>query len=142
MLLRKIKLMGLLCLTISLISFAKVTVAANETSSNFMIRLFNNTDKNELLRYFIISKGQTTIEGVLAAGDDHGQAIKIYNKASEARAEVIIKDMANHILWDGSVTYYGTQGDFYTTTISLDSHYNVGTHAFPTIQQISFDIHS
>ena len=137
------KLISSRLMVISLLSYASISSAANMGSSNFDIRVFNNTSLNQPLHYSVASEGQAPVEGVLLVGDEHGKLIKVDGESKDkAIAEIVVTDSAGHTVWDNKVSFWGASSEFYTNTVSLDSHYNVGTNAFPSIHAIGFDIRS
>jgi hypothetical protein len=140
--LKKVKLVSAIVLTAPFFVYSAASTAAKAESSNFMIKLFNNTTINQPLHYSVTSQGHDSVEGMLPVGDNNGKSITIKgNKSSDkASAEVILTDTAGHVVWNGTVSFYGKTSEFYSITISLDSHYNVGTNSFPTIHTISYDI--
>lgn len=143
MLQKKVKMISSMLIAIPLFSYASISSAANTGSSNFEIRLFNNTSLNQPLHYSVISDGHSPVEGALPVGDDHGTLIKVDGASSDkTSAEIVVTDSAGHTIWDNKVSFWGTPPTFYTNTVSLDSHYNVGTNANPDIHAIGFNIRS
>jgi hypothetical protein len=143
MLQKKVKSISLMLIAISSFSYASISSAANTGSADFEIRLFNNTSINQPLHYSVTSEGQAPVEGVLPVGDDHVKLIKIDGESKDkAGAEIVVADSAGHTIWDNKVYFWGASRAFYTNTVSLDSHYNVGTNAYPSIHVIGFDIRS
>lgn len=115
---------------------------ANSDSPDFMVKLFNNTSVNQPLHYSVTGEGHSPVEGMLALGDANGRSVVINGDSSSDKvsAEVVLKDMAGHVVWKESVSFYEKTSEFYSRTISLDSHYSIGTNTFPTIHTISYDI--
>lgn len=143
MLCKKIKSVSTMLLAIPLLSYSVISAADNPTSSDFVIRLFNNTSLTKPLHYSVKGDGQAPVEGQLLVGDNHGMTIEIDSKsADKGSAEVIVTDAKGNMVWDGTVSFYGKASEFYTKTLSLDSHYSVGANTFPSVHSISFDIHS
>src|SRR5690348_8689417 len=111
MLQKKSNMLGAMLTAISLFSYATLSPAADVPSSNFDIRLFNNTSINQPLYYYVNSEGQHSYAGTLAYGDEQGQLIKIDSKAKDkAQAEIVVKDSKGHTVWGSHVSYWGSTG--------------------------------
>lgn len=132
MLSRKVNLI-ILAMTMYLLSSL---VSANTNTSDFVVRLFNNTAYTQPLHYYINPHGQYPLEGDILRGDEHGVAINICS--NDEKTEIILADKSGIILWDGLVAFYGN--DFYIRTVKLDANHSLGAHAVPTIRTIVFDL--
>lgn len=143
MLSKKSNVLNSMLVAISLFSYATISAADNMESSNFDIRLYNNSSANKPLYYSVMSEGQPTFGGALPYGDDQGKLVKIGNKLKDkAEAEIKVTDSKGHTIWNSKVAFWRSSQAFYTNTVSLDSHYSVGTNAYPAIHAIGFDIRS
>lgn len=120
--------------------FAYSAFSANE--SDFVIKIFNNTDITQPLHYTVKSQKQEQelIEGQLTKGDDNGEFITINGfLRNKANAEITV-DVQGKIIWQAIVVFSRKDTLFYTKLLMLDSHYALATNIFGKLHVISFDI--
>jgi beta-lactamase regulating signal transducer with metallopeptidase domain len=138
-------LVSMICTAIAVVSlenrealFAYSILSAN--SSDFVIKIFNNTTITQPIHYMVKSQGKELAEGELLEGDDNGEFITVGSSISgKASAEVIV-DTKDQIIWKGIIIFYDKDKTFYTKLIKLDSRYILGTNIFRKMHVITFDI--
>jgi hypothetical protein len=122
--------------------FAYSAFSANE--SDFVIKIFNNTDITQPLHYTVKntmkSQTQELVEGQLTKGDDNGEFITINGFLRDKASAEITVDVQGKIIWQGIVIFSRRDTLFYTTLLKLDSHYALATNIFGKMHVISFDI--
>jgi len=118
--------------------FAYSAFSANK--SDFVIKIFNNTDITQPLHYAIKSKNQELIEGQLTKGDDYGEFITINGFLQDkANAEITV-DVQDKIIWRAIVVFSKKTSLFNIKLLKLDSHYTLATNIWDKLHVISFDI--
>jgi len=118
--------------------FTYSAISANE--SDFVIKVFNNTDITQPLHYTVINQNQEFAEGQLTKGDDNGEFITINGfLRDKANAEITV-DAQGKIIWQGIVIFSRKSTSFYTKLLKLDSHYALVANIFGKMHVISFDI--
>ena len=138
-------LVSTICTSIAAVSlenrdalFAYSAFSAN--ASDFVIKIFNNTDFTQPLHYTVQSQNQERVEGQLNKGDDNGEFITINGFLHEKATADVTVDANGQIIWIGIVIFSEKNTAFYTKLIKLDPHYALVMNFFGKMHVISFDI--
>jgi hypothetical protein len=118
--------------------FAYSAFSANE--SDFVIKIFNNTDITQPLHYTVKSQKQEIVQGQLTKGDDNGEFITINGFLPDKANVEITVDVRGEIIWQAIIGFSRKDTIFYTKLLKLDSHYALATNIFDKLHLISFDI--